>query len=70
MSAPIVTLGDALPLEVQRCQELIKHYEALGPVGTFGKAMIQNEIDMALAAMVSGDVAEMLHYYEALKGCQ
>lgn len=64
------SLGDALPKEIERCQELLAQYAELGAVGAFGYAMINHDIKQAHAAMVSGDVVVMLKVYEALKGCK
>jgi len=44
---PVETLGDALPKEIERCQELLVQYAALGPVGVFGATMIKQEIRAA-----------------------
>lgn len=70
MSAEIETLGDALPKQIARCQELLAEYAALGPVGEFGYAMIKHDIDAAVKATADGDVVAMLRAYEALKGCK
>jgi hypothetical protein len=68
MSTNIETLGDALPKQIARCQELLKEYAALGPVGAFGYAVIQQEINTAINATAQGDVVAMLRAYEALNG--
>lgn len=70
MPEKIETLGDALPAEIKRCQALLPHYDAIGPVGAFGKAMIQADIDAAIKAMAEGDVVAMLRAYNALKDCE
>ena len=64
------TLGDALPREIERCQELLVAYAEIGPAGAFGAAMIRADIAAAHKAMMEGDVVAMLRAYEALKGCQ
>ncbi len=64
------TLADALPREIERCQELLGQYKALGPVGVFGHAMISRDIAAAHTAMMEGDVVAMLRAYETLKGCK
>ena len=68
--APCSSLGDELPKEIERCQELLVAYSEIGPVGNFGAAMIKQDIRNALNAMASGDAVEMLRSYEALKGCK
>lgn len=70
MSQPIETLGDALPKEIQRCQELLTQYAAIGPTGIFGYTMIQADIAAAHKAMMEGDVVAMLRAHETLKGCK
>ena len=64
------TLGDALPREIKRCQELLVAYAEIGPAGAFGAAMIRADIAAAHKAMMEGDVVAMIRAYEALKGCQ
>ena len=64
------TLGDALPREIERCQELLVAYAEIGPAGAFGAAMIRADIAAAHKAMMEGDVVAMIRAYEALKGCQ
>ena len=64
------TLGDALPREIERCQELLVAYAEIGPAGAFGAAMIRADIAAAHKAMMEGDCAAMIRAYEALKGCQ
>lgn len=61
------TLGHALPREIERCQELLVQYAAIGPVGQFGAMMIKRDIAAAHKAMMEGDVIDMIRAYEALK---
>lgn len=70
MNTQIETLGDALPKELRRCQELLGTYIDLGPVGLFGATMIRNAIEEAQSAMASGDVVAILRAYNKLKGCE
>ncbi len=70
MSTQIETLGTALPKEIERCQELLNDYAAIGPAGTFGAAMIQMEIAAAHKAMMEGDCVAMIRAYEKLKACE
>ena len=63
-------LMDGLFREMNRCRELIKHYEEIGPVGLFGKTMIQRDIERAELAIRGGDITEMIAAYKALEGCQ
>ena len=64
------SLATALPLEIERCQELLTQYAAIGPAGIFGATMIKRDIAAAHEAMMNGDVVAMLRAYEALKGCK
>lgn len=68
--SPGSTLGDKLPEEIARCQELLGIYDSLGPVGQFGKAAIKAEIDNAHKAMISGDLPSMIDAYQRLQGCE
>lgn len=70
MTDKIETLGDALPKEIERCQELLVAYAEIGPSGNFGAAMIKASIAAAHKAMMEGDVVEMLRCFNALKECQ
>ena len=64
------TIGDQLPKEIERCQELLGIYKSLGPVGVFGHAMISADIAEAHKAMMEGDLVGMVQAYEKLKGCE
>jgi hypothetical protein len=70
MSTQIKTLGDALPEEIKRCQDLLVEYAAIGPNGRFGSAMIKSKIDLALTAMAQGDLVAMLRAHNDLKECK
>lgn len=66
MSDPI-SLGEALPLEIARCQDLLVEYAAIGPAGNFGSMMIKRDIAAAHKAMIEGDLPGMIRAYNALK---
>jgi len=70
MSDDIDTLGEALPREIARCQELLLDYASIGLAGQFGAAMIRADIAAATKAMTEGDLPAMILAYQALKGCQ
>jgi len=70
MNTETETLADALPKEIERCQELLTAYAEIGPVGNFGAAMIRADIAAAHKAMMAGDVVAMLRSLETLKGCK
>lgn len=61
------TLGTALPKEIERCQELLTQYVAIGPAGLFGATFIRAHISTAHKAMMEGDLPKMIQSYNALK---
>ena len=61
---------DGIQKQCARCRVVVTHYEALGPVGMFGKLMIERDIAEGEAAIASGDVVRMLQAYKALEGCE
>jgi hypothetical protein len=63
-------LMEGLIRQMNRCRKLVKEYEAIGPVGIFGKTMIEQTIKNAEKAMGNGDITEMVAAYKALEGCQ
>lgn len=62
----IKTLGEALPEEINRVQELIALYKTF-PGGKFAAALMQMDIDAAHKAMMEGNLAEMIAIHEELK---
>lgn len=62
-----MTLGDQLPKEIARVQEILGHYIAIGPSGMFGAAFIRQDLAAAQKAMIEGDVVAMLRAYTKLK---
>lgn len=67
MREHIETLGDALPKEIARAQEILAEYIAIGPSGAFGAAMIRANIATATKAMAEDDFVGMIQAYNALK---
>lgn len=63
------TLGTEFPKEQARCRDLLRVYRELGPVGTFGAAMIEQVLRKADQAAAEGDAVEMLRVFEEMKGC-
>lgn len=64
----MTSLGEELPIEIKRNQELKALYDGLPDgVGAFGSAMIQQDIDAGVKALADGDVVKMLAVYEKLK---
>lgn len=64
------SLGQQFPKELARVRELLGVYKSLGPVGGFGAMMIEQVLQRADHAAVSGDVIAMLRSYEELRGCK
>jgi hypothetical protein len=61
------TLGEALPHEIERVQELLKEYESI-PTGIFAATLMKQAIRKAHDVMMSGDLVGMIAVYEELKG--
>jgi len=62
-----MNLIEGLQQEMNRCRDLIKAYEEIGPVGALGKLVIENSIKNGEAAIASGDVVAMVAAYQDLK---
>lgn len=65
-----MNLVEGVIAECNRCRALIKNYEDIGPVGNFGKMMIDNTIKHAEAALGRGDIEELMGCLQALRGCK
>jgi len=61
------TLGDALPAEMARVRTILGYYKEIGPAGSFGAAMIEQNLRFADDAVMGGDIVEMARAYKALK---
>ena len=66
-SGEVKTLGEALPKEQARVREVLGHYKEIGPAGMFGAAMIEQILQKADQAVVSGDVVAMIAAYKDLQ---
>lgn len=65
------SVGEAFPKEQARGRELLGIYRQLPPQsGAFGAMMIEQVLQRADAAAMSGDVVAILRSYEELKGCK
>lgn len=64
------TLPGAILKECNRVRELVRHYVDLGPVGDFGRAVLEQDIRRAEAALASGDTVEMIRALQALRECE
>ena len=62
-----MNLIEGLQQEMNRCRDLLKVFEDIGPTGQFGLAMIKAEIIQGEKAIASGDVVEMVGAYKSLK---
>lgn len=65
-SENVLTVGDALPGEIKRCQELLAEYRRI-PQGAFAAVMLEADIEEAHRAMVELDLPGMIRAYQALK---
>lgn len=61
-----LTLGEALPLEIARVQEMIPEYEA-APMGFIAAGLMKSDIAKAHKAMMEGDLPTMIEAYKDLK---
>ena len=61
------SVGSEMPVQQQRCRELLKVYRDLGPAGGFGAMMIEQALQRADRAIIGGDIVEILRSYEELK---
>jgi hypothetical protein len=69
MSADVMTVGEALPMEMARVRdEVMPHYIAVGAPGRFALAMMRADLDLAAKAMVEGDTVAMIRQLAELRG--
>ena len=61
------TLGDDLPNEQKRVREVLGYYKEIGAAGAFGAAMIEQSLQNADRAVMSGDIVEMIAAYKDLQ---
>jgi hypothetical protein len=65
----MITLGEALPLEIARVRDdVMPAYRDIGVSGAFALARMKNALEAAEKATVEGDTVAMLRAYEELKG--
>lgn len=62
-----MNLVEGLMAELDRNKELLKEYEAIGPVGVFGATLVKAYIKAGTEALASGDTVAMLAAYQKLK---
>jgi hypothetical protein len=68
MSQQAETLADALPKEMARVRTVLGYYKEIGPAGAIGAMFIEQDLQAADRAVMSGDVVAMLQALEALRG--
>lgn len=64
------SVGEKFPVEQARVRELLDYYKALGYAGTFGALAIEEVLQRADSAAISGDPVAILRSYEELRGCE
>jgi hypothetical protein len=61
------TLGDALPLEIERCERILANAVEMGAAGGFLTLILTRSLQQARAAVLSGDAVAMVRAYSDLK---
>ena len=61
------SLGEALPQEMARVRIVLGHYKEIGQAGVFGATMIEQSLQQADTAVMSGDVVAMIAAYKDLQ---
>ena len=64
----MTSLAEELPKQQARCRGLIEIYNEIGPVGIFAKTMIEQALQRADGAVMSGDIVAMIQSLQELKG--
>lgn len=67
MAEPTMNILEALMQELNRNRELLTEYEAIGPPGQFGAAIIRQSIKQGERAIAESDTVAMIRCYEDLK---
>lgn len=68
VSSKTETLGDALPKEIERCEELLENYKEIGVAGNFVSAQLSSLLFQAKKAIAEGNTVEQLKLYRELEG--
>lgn len=69
MTAPTISLGEALPQEMARVRDkVIPAYLEIGPAGALALHMMRMSLDAAAQALAAGDVVAMISALEDLRG--
>lgn len=64
------TLATALPNEQARVREVLWRYKGIGKAGYLGALLIEQQLQAADTAVMSGDPVEMLNAYKELKAIE
>lgn len=64
----VLSLGEALPLEVARVRDEILPVYDKTPGGEFAAAMMRADLDKASKAMIEQDLPAMIEVYKSLRG--
>jgi len=60
-------LADVLLEELVRVRKILGYYKEIGPAGMFGSTMIEQSLENADKAIMTGDIVAMLKANEDLK---
>ena len=66
----MTTVGEDFPRQQARARELLAEYKKIGPAGAFGAAMIEQALQRADAAAISGDVVAVFQSYQELEALE
>jgi len=61
------SVGEDFPKQQARARELLQQYREIGPAGGFGALMIEQALQRADQAAMSGDVVAIVRSYEELR---
>lgn len=62
-----MTLGEALPIEMARCRDIMLHAQEIGAAGGFLVMVLQASLHKADKAVMSGDLVDMIQAYQELR---
>lgn len=63
----MASVGEEFPKEQARVRELLGEYKAIGSDGAIGAMLIEQALQRADEAAISGDVVAILRSYQELK---
>jgi hypothetical protein len=61
------SLGEVLPKQQARVRNLIDMYRSIGPAGIFASVMMEQSLQRADKAIMSGDFVAMIAAYKELQ---